>query len=138
VDRSAAYLARYIAKNIVQAGLAAQCEVQLSYAIGYPEPINVWVSTNGTATHGLGDEQIAALRPDLPEPGPARLEPEDAPLLAVLERLLVPGAEAWIADPGRPPAERFLTAARERFEVRTSAAAEIPRGGVHRLRGLRP
>ncbi len=49
VDRSAAYIARYIAKNIVKAGLAKQCEVQLSYAIGYPDPLNIWVSTNGTA-----------------------------------------------------------------------------------------
>ncbi len=61
VDRSAAYMARYIAKNIVAAGLASQCEVQLSYAIGYPDPINVWVSTNGTAMHGLNDGQIACL-----------------------------------------------------------------------------
>ncbi|MBI1914782.1 MAG: methionine adenosyltransferase [Planctomycetes bacterium] len=61
VDRSAAYVARYIAKNIVAAGFAAQCEVQLSYAIGYPEPINVWVSTGGSAAHGLTDEQIAGL-----------------------------------------------------------------------------
>ncbi len=49
VDRSAAYIARYIAKNIVKAGLASQCEVQLSYAIGYPDPLNIWVNTNGTA-----------------------------------------------------------------------------------------
>ena len=49
VDRSAAYIARYIAKNIVKAGLAKQCEVQLSYAIGYPDPLNIWVQTNGTA-----------------------------------------------------------------------------------------
>ena len=49
VDRSAAYIARYIAKNIVKAGLASQCEVQLSYAIGYPDPLNIWVQTNGTA-----------------------------------------------------------------------------------------
>jgi S-adenosylmethionine synthetase len=61
VDRSAAYMARYIAKNIVAAGLASQCEVQLSYAIGYPDPINVWVTTSGTAMHGLNDEQIAHL-----------------------------------------------------------------------------
>jgi len=61
VDRSAAYMARYIAKNVVAAGLAAQCEVQLSYAIGYPEPINIWVTTSGTAGHGLTDEQIAGL-----------------------------------------------------------------------------
>lgn len=49
VDRSAAYMCRYIAKNIVAAGLARECEVQLSYAIGYPEPLNVWVNTAGTA-----------------------------------------------------------------------------------------
>jgi S-adenosylmethionine synthetase len=48
VDRSAAYMARYIAKNIVAAKLARQCEVQLSYAIGHPEPLNIWVNTNGT------------------------------------------------------------------------------------------
>jgi S-adenosylmethionine synthetase len=61
VDRSAAYMARYIAKNLVAAGLAAQCEVQLSYAIGYPDPLNIWVSTFGTAANGLADEQIAEL-----------------------------------------------------------------------------
>ncbi len=49
VDRSAAYMARYIAKNIVAAGLARQCEVQLSYAIDYPDPLNIWVNTGGTA-----------------------------------------------------------------------------------------
>jgi S-adenosylmethionine synthetase len=61
VDRSAAYMARYIAKNIVAAGLASQCEVQLSYAIGYPEPLNVWVTTLGTARHGLTEENLIEL-----------------------------------------------------------------------------
>ncbi len=61
VDRSAAYMCRYIAKNVVAADLADQCEVQLSYAIGYPEPINIWVSTFGTAKRGLTDERIARL-----------------------------------------------------------------------------
>ncbi len=61
VDRSAAYMARYIAKNLVAAGLATQCEVQLSYAIGYPEPLNIWVTTQGTASNGLTDEQIVDL-----------------------------------------------------------------------------
>ena len=50
VDRSAAYMARYVAKNIVAAGLAARCEVQLAYAIGYPEPVSVLVDTFGTGT----------------------------------------------------------------------------------------
>jgi S-adenosylmethionine synthetase len=61
VDRSAAYMARYIAKNIVAAGLAAQCEVQLSYAIGYPDPLNIWVSTFGTVAGGLSDDQLVEL-----------------------------------------------------------------------------
>ena len=61
VDRSAAYMARYIAKNVVAAKLARQCEVQLSYAIGYPDPINIWVSTFGTADDGLSDGAIADL-----------------------------------------------------------------------------
>jgi len=49
VDRSASYMARYIAKNVVAAGLAEACEVQLSYAIGIAEPISVLVDTEGTA-----------------------------------------------------------------------------------------
>ena len=48
VDRSAAYMARYIAKNIVSAGLADKCEVQLAYAIGVAEPVSVYVDTHGT------------------------------------------------------------------------------------------
>ena len=50
VDRSAAYMARYVAKNVVAAGLAEECEVQLSYAIGVAEPTSVRVDTLGTAT----------------------------------------------------------------------------------------
>lgn len=50
VDRSAAYAARYIAKNVVSAGYAKRCEVQLSYAIGVAEPVSVWVDTFGTGT----------------------------------------------------------------------------------------
>jgi S-adenosylmethionine synthetase len=48
VDRSAAYMARYIAKNVVAAGLADRCEVQLAYAIGVPEPVSVLIDTFGT------------------------------------------------------------------------------------------
>jgi len=50
VDRSAAYAARYVAKNIVAAGLASQCEVQLAYAIGVAEPVSILVDTFGTGT----------------------------------------------------------------------------------------
>ncbi len=49
VDRSGAYMARYIAKNIVAAGLADRCEVQLAYAIGLAEPVSLWIDTAGTA-----------------------------------------------------------------------------------------
>ncbi len=52
VDRSAAYMARYIAKNIVAAGVADRCEIQLAYAIGYPEPVSVRVDTFGTERVG--------------------------------------------------------------------------------------
>ena len=48
VDRSAAYMGRYVAKNIVAAGLADRCEIQFAYAIGYPEPISICVDTFGT------------------------------------------------------------------------------------------
>ncbi len=61
VDRSAAYLARYIAKNLVAAGLAKQCEVQLSYAIGHPDPLSIWVNTNNTLKAGLTEEKLIKL-----------------------------------------------------------------------------
>jgi S-adenosylmethionine synthetase len=61
VDRSAAYMARYIAKNIVAAELATQCEVQLSYAIGYPDPLNIWVNTNGSMAQGVTEEKLVRL-----------------------------------------------------------------------------
>ena len=59
VDRSAAYAARYVAKNIVAAGLARQCQVQVSYAIGVARPINITVYTEGTGV--ISDDKIAAL-----------------------------------------------------------------------------
>ncbi|MFO0816084.1 MAG: methionine adenosyltransferase [Gemmatales bacterium] len=58
VDRSAAYVARYIAKNVVAAKLAKECEVQLSYAIGYPDPLSIWVNTNGTIAAGLSEDKL--------------------------------------------------------------------------------
>jgi S-adenosylmethionine synthetase len=59
VDRSAAYAGRYVAKNIVAAGLAQRCEIQVSYAIGVAEPTSISVNTFGTGT--LDDEAIVAL-----------------------------------------------------------------------------
>jgi S-adenosylmethionine synthetase len=56
VDRSAAYMGRYVAKNVVAAGLATHCEVQFAYAIGYPDPVSVSVDTFGTGQ--VSDEVI--------------------------------------------------------------------------------
>ncbi|MEI6385082.1 MAG: methionine adenosyltransferase, partial [Spirochaetota bacterium] len=58
VDRSAAYMARYVAKNIVAAGLAERCEVQLAYAIGVPDPVSVMVDTFGPGKYP--EEKISA------------------------------------------------------------------------------
>jgi len=59
VDRSACYMARYIAKNLVAAGLATRCEVQLAYAIGVAEPVSVMVNTFGTGK--VSDEKMVSL-----------------------------------------------------------------------------
>jgi len=59
VDRSAAYAARYVATNVVAAGLASKCLVQVSYAIGVAKPTSVWVSTYGTGV--ISDEKISEL-----------------------------------------------------------------------------
>ena len=59
VDRSAAYAARHIAKNMVAAGVAGEMLVQLSYAIGVAQPVNIYVNTYGTAGKGLHDSEIA-------------------------------------------------------------------------------
>jgi S-adenosylmethionine synthetase len=60
VDRSAAYMGRWVAKNIVAAGLATHAEIQFAYAIGHPKPVSVRVETFGTAKIGISDEQITA------------------------------------------------------------------------------
>jgi len=59
VDRSGAYAARYIAKNIVAAGLASKCEAQLAYSIGVAQPVSVSIDTFGTAESGVTDEKLA-------------------------------------------------------------------------------
>ncbi len=58
VDRSAAYITRYLAKNIVAAGLARRCTIQLSYAIGVSKPLSLYVDTHGTAADGVTDEGL--------------------------------------------------------------------------------
>ena len=59
MDRSAAYMARYVAKNIVASGLAERCEIQLAYAIGVSEPVSIHADTEGTGQ--IPDSQIADL-----------------------------------------------------------------------------
>jgi len=58
VDRSAAYITRYLAKNIVAAGLAKRCTIQLSYAIGVSKPLSLYVDTHGTCADGVTDEAL--------------------------------------------------------------------------------
>lgn len=70
VDRSATYAARYVAKNIVAAGLADRCEVQLSYAIGVAEPISIHVDSFGTIKSGT-DDQLAKVIPQVFQLSPA-------------------------------------------------------------------
>ena len=73
VDRSAAYAARYIAKNLVAAGVADQCLVQLAYAIGVAKPVSVFVDTYGTAKGGLSDGEIASKVQELFDLRPAAI-----------------------------------------------------------------
>ena len=63
VDRSAAYVSRYLAKNIVAAGLAKKCTIQLSYAIGVAEPLSLYVDTHGTGT--VDEARLEAVLPTL-------------------------------------------------------------------------
>ncbi|MBV9840281.1 MAG: methionine adenosyltransferase [Sphingomonadaceae bacterium] len=63
VDRSAAYISRYLAKNVVAAGLATRCTIQLSYAIGIAEPLSLYVDTHGTGT--VDEAKIEAVLPKL-------------------------------------------------------------------------
>ena len=67
VDRSAAYIARYLAKNIVAAGLAKRCTIQLAYAIGISRPLSLYVDTHGTGT--VGDEQLEKAIDSIPKLG---------------------------------------------------------------------
>jgi S-adenosylmethionine synthetase len=65
VDRSAAYVSRYLAKNVVAAGLAKRCTIQLSYAIGVAEPLSLYVDLHGTEQNGATAERLEQLLPTL-------------------------------------------------------------------------
>ncbi len=73
VDRSASYLARYLAKNVVAAGLADKCEIQLAYAIGVARPVSVMVDTFGTAKGSLDDAAISEALCSLVDMRPAAI-----------------------------------------------------------------
>ena len=65
VDRSAAYVSRYLAKNVVAAGLAKRCTIQLSYAIGVAEPLSLYVDLHGTEQNGVTAEKLEQVLPTL-------------------------------------------------------------------------
>jgi S-adenosylmethionine synthetase len=65
VDRSAAYVARYLAKNVVAAGFARRCTIQLSYAIGVAEPLSLYVDLHGTEADGIGAARLEDVLPQL-------------------------------------------------------------------------
>ena len=141
VDRSAAYAARYVAKNVVAAGLAERCEVQVAYAIGVAHPVSLMVETFGTGK--LSDSQIAQLveaefdmRPgafrQLPRPAPPDL-PEDRRLrpLRPRGRRLHLGAHR----PRRGPEGRRRRRDRRRLTPERSGspgAGPVPGGGENR------
>jgi S-adenosylmethionine synthetase len=71
VDRSAAYAARYLAKNVIAAGLADRCTIQLSYAIGVADPLSVYVDTHGTGK--VDEARLEAILPELMSLKPRRI-----------------------------------------------------------------
>ena len=105
VDRSACYMARYVAKNIVAAGLASRCEVQLAYAIGVAEPVSVMVDTFGT---GKVDQQSALVESGSPAtstltPKGMIEAPEAAPPdLSQDRRITATSAAPKTPSPGKP------------------------------------
>ena len=96
VDRSAAYMARYIAKNIVAAGVAKTCEVQLAYAIGYPEPVSVFVNTFGTGK--FEDRRVEKVIPKVFGLKPAQIVAELDLLRPVYEKTSAYGHFGRVSD----------------------------------------
>jgi hypothetical protein len=103
VDRSAAYAARYLAKNVVAAGLASRCTLQVSYAIGVAKPLSIYVDTHGTGNRCRGKDRARRDRghgPDAarhPHPSgpdrPADLCPDQRPMAISAAR---PSADAAV------------------------------------------
>ncbi len=122
VDRSAAYMARYIAKNIVAAGLARKCEVQLAYAIGLADPISVLVDTFDTGV--VPDEQLGALVREVFE-----MKPADIIRTLRLQRPIYKRTAAY-GHFGRKPEGDYFTWEREDrvAELRSALGASSAEG----------
>ncbi|WP_375428246.1 methionine adenosyltransferase [uncultured Sphingomonas sp.] len=116
VDRSAAYISRYLAKNVVAAGLAKRCTIQLSYAIGVAEPLSVHVDT-----HGTGTVEEAALERVLP--GLVRLTPKGIREHLQLNAPIYQRTAAY-GHFGREPEGRHFTWERTDLVDRLKAAVE--------------
>jgi S-adenosylmethionine synthetase len=101
VDRSAAYVSRYLAKNIVAAGLAKRCTIQLSYAIGVAEPLSLYVDTHGTGT--VDEAKIEAVLPTL-----VRLTPKGIRTHLSLNKAIYQPSAAY-GHFGRKPDGDFFT-----------------------------
>ena len=84
VDRSAAYAARYVAKNVVAAGLASRCELQVAYAIGVAHPVSLEVDCFGTEAEGITGDGDRAARPRALRPPSGRDHPRPRPAPADL------------------------------------------------------
>ena len=121
VDRSAAYMARYIAKNIVAAGLARRCEVQLAYAIGYPEPVSVRVDSFGTGTVPEGEIERAVRK--VFGLKPAQIIRELDLLRPIYSKTNQYGH--FGRKPGDPDFELFTWEHTDRADALTSAVAEL-------------
>lgn len=119
VDRSAAYMARYIAKNIVASGLARKCELQLAYAIGVADPISVLVDTFDTGV--VPDEKLAALVREVFE-----MKPADIIRTLRLQRPIYRQTAAY-GHFGRQPEGDFFTWEREDRVAELRGALGLPK-----------
>jgi S-adenosylmethionine synthetase len=119
VDRSAAYVARYLAKNIVAAGLARRCTIQLAYAIGVPEPLSLYVDTHGTGT--VGDDRIEAAIGRITKLG--RLTPHGIRTLLGLNKPIYEATAAYGHFGRKPDGEFFPWERLDLVEELKAAAA---------------
>ena len=130
VDRSAAYITRYLAKNIVAAGLARRCTIQLSYAIGVAEPLSVYVDLHGTGTvDGIdaGGDPAQAGAPDAQgHPHPPRPQQADLPAQRRLWPFRPSARMPMAASAGKRPTSS--TSSRRRSPERRRRAESVVKG----------